>query len=337
MLGEAAFRDVPAAGAAHGVQHPAVVGDQQHRAGEAVQRPAPAARWPAGRGGWSARRAPAGSPRGPAAGPARRGCARRGTATSAGRGTCSAVSPNLASSVRTSACPPVRHRVAERPDQRLRAEEQPAGLVDLADPHPGAQPGGALVDRDPAEQRAAAGWTCPEPLAPVIDHPVRPVDLGVDRAEGERRRGAPPRRAARRPRRPERGAAAMLIRSSHSLRGSSTTSSRSIRRSVWRALAACFSLVSARSLRPILSLSVALRRALRTPTAIQLRCVRARSSSPASVLVVLLVGLPGVPAGHLALGQVGLVAAVVDARPAAGPGRARRPGSRCGPGTPGRG
>ena len=36
VLGEVAFRDVPAAGAADGAQHPAVVGDQQQRSGEAV-------------------------------------------------------------------------------------------------------------------------------------------------------------------------------------------------------------------------------------------------------------------------------------------------------------
>ncbi len=82
---------------------------------------------------------------------------------------------------------------------------------------------------------------------------------------------------------PERGAAAIVIRSSHSLRGSSTTSSRSIARSVCRAFAACFSEVSARNLRPILSLSLLLRRALRTPWAIQLRWVRARSFSESSV------------------------------------------------------
>ena len=82
---------------------------------------------------------------------------------------------------------------------------------------------------------------------------------------------------------PDRGAAAIVIRSSHSLRGSSTTSSRSIARCVCRAFAACFSLVSARLLRPILSLSVDLRRALRTPWAIQLRCMTARSFSDPSL------------------------------------------------------
>ncbi len=112
---------------------------------------------------------------------------------------------------------------------------------------------------------------------------------------------------------PARGAAAISICSSHSLRGSSTTSRRSMRRSVWRALAACFSLDSRRKALTILSGSVALRRALRTPFSIQARCVRARSSRPGLRVGELLVGLPGVPAGDLALLEVGLVAAAVDA------------------------
>ncbi len=67
------------------------------------------------------------------------------------------------------------------------------------------------------------------------------------------------------------------------MRGSSTTSSRSISRSVWLAFAACFSVASARNLRPILSLSVALRRAFFTPFSIQARWVRALASRPARV------------------------------------------------------
>lgn len=50
-------------------------------------------------------------------------------------------------------------------------------------------------------------------------------------------------------------------------------------RCVWRAFAACFSLASLRNLRPILSLSVALRRAFLTPLSIQPRCIWARPSS----------------------------------------------------------
>lgn len=79
---------------------------------------------------------------------------------------------------------------------------------------------------------------------------------------------------------PERGAAAISMRSSHSLRGSSTVSRRSIMRWVCRAFAACFSLASLRNLRPILSLSLfALRRAFLTPLSIQERCIWARPSS----------------------------------------------------------
>jgi hypothetical protein len=54
-------------------------------------------------------------------------------------------------------------------------------------------------------------------------------------------------------------------------------------RSVCRALAACFSVDSIRLFLPILSLSGAFRRALRTPLSIHARCVRARCSSDALV------------------------------------------------------
>ena len=118
----------------------------------------------------------------------------------------------------------------------------------------------------------------PEPFAPVI---ATRSAQSICRSTGPRvnapRRTTAPRIEATTA--PARGAAAISIRSSHSLRGSSTTSSRSISRSVCRAFAACFSVVSARNLRPILSLSVALRRALRTPFSIQARWVRARSCS----------------------------------------------------------
>jgi hypothetical protein len=83
---------------------------------------------------------------------------------------------------------------------------------------------------------------------------------------------------------PARGAAAISICSCHSLRGSSTTSIRSIRRSVCLALAACFSEVALMCARMFLSGSLFwLRTALRTPLAIQLRCIRARPSRPALV------------------------------------------------------
>lgn len=45
-------------------------------------------------------------------------------------------------------------RDAERGEQRLLAEEQATGLVDLADDHAGTQPGAALIQRQPTEQCA---------------------------------------------------------------------------------------------------------------------------------------------------------------------------------------
>ncbi|CAM5673088.1 hypothetical protein SFUMM280S_09418 [Streptomyces fumanus] len=117
---------------------------------------------------------------------------------------------------------------------------------------------------------------------------------------------------------PERGAAAISIRSSHSLRGSSTVSRRSIMRWVWRALAACFSLASLRNLRPILSLSSPALRlgvdALVHPGALHLGAVL----EGGALVGVLLVLVPGVPAGHLAFLQVGVVAAAVEVDPLLG-------------------
>ncbi len=118
----------------------------------------------------------------------------------------------------------------------------------------------------------------PAPLAPVIaTRSAQSICRPAGPKEKSPRLTATSRRVATTE--PDRGAAAISMRSSHSLRGSSTTSSRSIARCVWRALAACFSLDSPRRDLPILSLSVALRRALRTPLSIQLRCIWARPSS----------------------------------------------------------
>ena len=99
------------------------------------------------------------------------------------------------------------------------------------------------------------------------------------------------------------------------MRGSTTSSRRSIIRSVWRALAACFSLASARRCLMNLSGSVALRLALRTPLAIQARWRRARWPRGWTAGRVLLVGLAGPAAGHRALLEVGVVAAAVDLDP----------------------
>lgn len=172
---------------------------------------------------------------------------------------------------------------AEGLQEGLTAVEESPGLVDLTDDHTGAERAAAGVQGDAAEERAEQGGLARAVGAGDGD-PVGPVDLEVHRAEGEA--------AAADLGGPQggddgsgTGAAAISIRSSHSLRGSSTApaSSRSIMRWVCRALAACFSVDSARVLRLCLSLSVALRRALRTPLSIQLRCVRARDSRPARV------------------------------------------------------
>ena len=105
---------------------------------------------------------------------------------------------------------PVGHRGAERVEQRLGAEEQPARLVDLADHARRAR-------ARPCPRRAGAGraarpaaWTCPTPFGPVIATRSRPVDLQVDRAERERARAARRRRAASPRPRPTRGAAAIV-------------------------------------------------------------------------------------------------------------------------------
>ncbi len=79
-----------------------------------------------------------------------------------------------------------------------------------------------------------------------------------------------------------------------------------------------------------LSGSVALRRALRTPFSIQARWVRARSSSPAPGPGVLVVLIARVPPGHLALGQVGGVAAAVGGHLLLGQVQLDDPGDRPG-------
>ncbi len=97
---------------------------------------------------------------------------------------------------------------------------------------------------------------------------------------GPRRTTAPCRVATSAP---ERGAVAISIRSSHSLRGSSTVSSRSIIRSVCLALAACFCDDCRALCTMCLSLSVAFRSACRVPLSDHPRCIRARAVSDSRV------------------------------------------------------
>ena len=73
----------------------------------------------------------------------------------------------------------------------------------------------------------------------------------------------------------------MLKRSSHSLRGSSTSSRRAIRDSICRTFWACFSEDSVAALRRILSLSGLFFIALRTPWLLHSRWVRARETRSA--------------------------------------------------------
>ena len=79
----------------------------------------------------------------------------------------------------------------------------------------------------------------------------------------------------------ERGAPPIVNCSAHSLRGSSTSSSRAIRDSIWRTFWACFSEDSVCALRRILSLSGDFFIALRTPCELHSRWVRARPTRSA--------------------------------------------------------
>ncbi len=81
----------------------------------------------------------------------------------------------------------------------------------------------------------------------------------------------------------DRGAVAMSKCRTHSLRGSSTSSSRAMRDSIWRTFCACFSDDSVAALRRILSLSGFFFIALRTPWELHSRCVRARATRSARV------------------------------------------------------
>ena len=275
-LGDLAVLHVPAAGQADGLQHAPVVRDEQDRARRRSRAPTPAARSRAGRGGSSARRARAGSRRGPAAARGRRASARRATATTRGRSTWWPPSPNLASSVRTSA-------VGQSGTSRANAVTSDSVALERA-PAPGRprrrgrpsrgrprRPSAASRPSSSAEERRLA-----RPVRAGHGDAVEPVELEVDRAEREAPRGTTACR--RRPRRrhptgpPTRSSSAAATPCAAPRR----PSSRSIILSVCRALAACFSDVSPRKCLTCLSLSVALRRALRTPFSIHARCMRAR-------------------------------------------------------------
>ena len=173
------------------------------------------------------------------------------------------------------------HRRPERVQQRLVAEEQPARLVDLADHHARAERRACPSSSGIRPSSAASSVDLPEPFAPGDRHPVGPVDLQVDRPEREV--AAAHHRAAQRRPRPRRPGARRRSPSAAPTPCAAPRrppAARSAARSggPWRPASR---VVSPRKLRPILSLSVALRRALRTPFSIQARCVRARASSAA--------------------------------------------------------
>ncbi|QFZ17115.1 hypothetical protein EKG83_06225 [Saccharothrix syringae] len=191
------------------------------------------------------------------------------------------MSPNLASRVRTSA-------------GAMSGTAAPNASTRASSPRnsPRAWSTSPTTTPEPSDAEPDSGATRPSSAASRVDLPApfAPV-MAIRSAQSTWRSTGPSTNPPRRTTAdrstattaPERGAAAISIRSSHSLRGSSTVSSRSISRSVCRALAACFSVASVRNLRPILSLSGALRRAFFTPFSIHARCVRARSSSDARV------------------------------------------------------
>ena len=128
----------------------------------------------------------------------------------------------------------------------------------------------------------ASSVDLPDPLAPLIRTRSPPSICSVT---GPSRKS--PRRAvassSTATTEPDRGAAAISIRSFHSLRGSATTSSRSIARSDWAIFAACFSDRWPARLRMCLSRSASLppdlRMVLRTPLSSHVFCVWIRSLS----------------------------------------------------------
>ena len=115
-------------------------------------------------------------------------------------------------------------------EHRRLADETVPGLLHLADKHIGTEPGLALIGADPAEQQVDQG-RLPRTVRTDEGHPLAERELHVDRTESELAAvdDGPCANETRSPLRPARG---MSRRSSHGVRGSSTSSSRSIARSV---------------------------------------------------------------------------------------------------------
>ena len=220
-------------------------------------------------------------------------------------------SPNLASRVRTSAVGQSGTSAEKAsincsgPKNRPRAWSispiRTAGPRDAVPSSSGTRP-----------SSAASSVDLPEPFAPVIaSRSPQSTCRSTGPSVNPPRRTTAPRRVATTA--PARGAAAISSRSSHSLRGSSTTSSRSIRRSVCFAFAACFSddaaVLGLDVLVAVLRLLDRVADALGHPVALH----AGPRLEPGLGVGVLLVLLARVPAGHVPLHQVGVVAAVVHA------------------------
>ena len=124
----------------------------------------------------------------------------------------------------------------EHLEHRRLAHEVVPGLLHLADDHLGPEPGLALIRAEPPEQQVDQG-RLPRTVRTDEGHPFAERELHVDRTEPEVAPvdDRPDANATRSPLRPASG---MSRRSSHGVRGSSTSSSRSTARSVRAALPA---------------------------------------------------------------------------------------------------
>ncbi len=197
---------------------------------------------------------------------------------------------------------------AHRAGQRGVADEQRPGLIDLADDDARAERRACPTSGAMRPSSRSSSVVLPEPLGPVI---ATRSGQSICRLTGPsvKSTSLDDGVAATATTAPGRGAGAISIRSCHSLRGSATSSRRSISRSVCRALAACFSLRLAPEVADELvvvgGLAAGVRDALLHPGPLHAG-PRLQVVSPVGVL---LVGLALVAALDLALGEVGLVAA----------------------------
>lgn len=202
----------------------------------------------------------------------------------------------------------VRHLRGERVDEGCVAGEQFSCLIDLADENAGSQSCRPRVRCLRPEQQGQS-VDFPDPLAPVmtIRSPASTWVLMGPKVKSPRVSVASLSVATTVP---ERGAAAISIRSSH-LRGSATSSRRSMRRWVCRAFEACFSVDSSR--RPLPTLSLSLTSAVRCEPCVPSSCVASEHVPSARLWCgVLLVGLAGMASGDFALDQEGVVPAGID-------------------------